>query len=154
MNYIHKMVCIILYVIYKGFNMYELLKNIQIKFFLKLFFSFSILFFSLQSFSQLSISKKYTPSGIVNQVLKGKGVEISNVVFRGAPNSIGTFTAQNTNLGINEGIILSTGSIYNAIGKNKINDFPNSDLTFILFKILSIIDVVPIKDLYNTNIFI
>lgn len=116
------MVCIILYVIYKGFNMYELLKNIQIKFFLKLFFSFSILFFSLQSFSQLSISKKYTPSGIVNQVLKGKGVEISNVIFRGAPNSIGTFTAQNTNLGINEGIILSTGSIYNAIGPNKGED--------------------------------
>ena len=114
--------CIIRYVAYKGFNMYELLKNIQRTFFLKLFFSFILILLSFFSFSQLSISKKYTPSGIVNQVLKGKGVEISNVVFRGASNAIGTFTAENTNLGIREGIILSSGSIYNAIGPNKSED--------------------------------
>ena len=113
------MVYIILYVIYKGFNMYELLKNIQMNFFLKLFFSFSILFFSLQSFSQLSISKKYTPSGIVNQVLKGRGVEISNISYRGASNAFGYFKVDKGNLGIKEGIILSTGSVFNAIGPNK-----------------------------------
>lgn len=114
--------CIIRYVVYKECNMYVLLKNIQRSLFLKLFFSFTFLLFSFFSISQLSISKKFTPSGIVNQVLKGKGVEISNVTFRGASNALGTFTANNTNLGIKEGIILSTGSIYNAVGPNKEED--------------------------------
>jgi gliding motility-associated-like protein len=126
---------ITLYVVYKEFNMDELLKNIQRSFFLKLFFSFTLILLSFFSFSQLSISKKYTPSGIVNQVLKGKGVEISNVVFRGASNAIGTFTAENTNLGIKEGIILSTGSIYNAIGPNKGED-KSTDFTKTGFALL------------------
>ena len=102
--------------------MYVLLKNNLKYFSLKLFFSFIFIFCSFFSYSQLTISKKYTPSGIVNQVLKGKGVEISNVTFRGASNALGTFTANNTNLGIKEGIILSTGSIYNATGPNNEDD--------------------------------
>ena len=101
--------------------MYVLKKNIH-RSIVKLFFSLTILLFSFLSFSQLTISKKYTPSGIVNQVLKGKGVEISNVTFRGASNALGTFTANNSNLGIKEGIILSTGSVYNAVGPNKEED--------------------------------
>ncbi len=102
--------------------MYVLLKYILKNVFLKLFLSFISIFFYFFSFSQLTISKKLTPSGIVNQVLKGKGVEISNITFRGASNALGTFTANNTNLGIKEGIILSTGSIYNAVGPNKEED--------------------------------
>ncbi len=112
------MVYIIRCVVYKVFDMDVILTNIQKKFFLKLFFSFTLSFTTFFSTAQLTISKKFTPSGIVNQVLKGKGVEISNVTFRGASNALGTFTANNTNLGIKEGIILSTGSIYNAVGPN------------------------------------
>lgn len=70
----------------------------------------------------LDISKKYNPVGIVEKVLKGKGVEISNVIYRGSSRAIGTFTAVNSNLGLTSGLILSTGDVYGAKGPNKYNN--------------------------------
>jgi gliding motility-associated-like protein len=97
------------------------LRNIQCCFLLKLFLGFIFLFNSNQFFSQFTISKKYTPSGIVNQVLKSNGVEVFNVSYTGDYRGIGTFTSKDNSIGFNEGLILSTGNVLNAPGPNKFN---------------------------------
>ena len=52
------------------------------------------------------------------EVLIGSGVEISNVVLDCADGASGTFNGEFTSLGMNQGIMLSTGSIQNALGPN------------------------------------
>jgi gliding motility-associated-like protein len=115
--------------------MNRLTRNIIDNCFIKVFLVIQFLVFSNVFYAQLTVSKKYTPGGIVSQVLKGKGVEISNVKYTGASNALGTFKAVGTNLGISEGIILSSGSIYNAIGPNsdedKSTDFKNPGYTLL-----------------------
>ena len=61
-----------------------------------------------------------TPTQYVQNVLIGGGVTVTNVTFSGQTNQIGEFNAANTNplLGINNGIILATGDVANAIGPN------------------------------------
>jgi gliding motility-associated-like protein len=61
-----------------------------------------------------------TPTQYVQNVLIGGGVTVSNVTFSGQANQIGEFNATNTNplLGINNGIILATGDVANALGPN------------------------------------
>lgn len=46
------------------------------------------------------------------------GITISNVQFTGVKHAVGYFDAGNTNLGISAGIMLTSGSIYNAVGPN------------------------------------
>ncbi|MCC7302152.1 MAG: choice-of-anchor L domain-containing protein [Bacteroidia bacterium] len=58
------------------------------------------------------------PAWLVQNVLTGSGVQIMNVTFNGAPNTIGFFNGQNSNIGINSGVILSCGTIFNAQGQN------------------------------------
>jgi hypothetical protein len=60
---------------------------------------------------QLIIDNTMTPEQLVQNVLIGSGVTVSNIVFTGnQSNAIGSFSNGNTtNLGIDEGIILSTG---------------------------------------------
>jgi hypothetical protein len=52
-----------------------------------------------------------TPAQLVQNVLLGQGVEVSNIQFNGYPAAIGSFSASNTNLGINSGIIMTTGTV-------------------------------------------
>ena len=61
-----------------------------------------------------------TPTQYVQNVLVGGGVTVSNVTFSGQLDQIGEFNAAGTNplLGINNGIILATGDVNNAIGPN------------------------------------
>jgi gliding motility-associated-like protein len=54
-----------------------------------------------------------SPGALVQDVLLGSGVTVSNITYNGAPVSIGYFTANGTNLGINEGIIMTTGTVLN-----------------------------------------
>jgi len=49
---------------------------------------------------------------LVDNILLGGGVVASNHSFQGDPFQIGWFNATNTNLGIDSGIVLSTGDIY------------------------------------------
>ena len=46
-------------------------------------------------------------------MLLGTGVQISNVNYVGSPGSIGYFNGANTNIGLDEGVILTTGTIAN-----------------------------------------
>ena len=64
-------------------------------------------------FSQLITNTGTSPSGLVQNVLLGPGVTVSNIIYNGSPSSIGSFTATGTNLGINQGIVMTTGTVLN-----------------------------------------
>ncbi|MBC8883454.1 choice-of-anchor L domain-containing protein [Flavobacterium piscinae] len=73
----------------------------------------------------------FTPAQLVQDVLLGGGVTVSNITFNGsavnatvARDQAGYFTTgvTPTNLGINSGIILSTGNAQLALGPNNQNN--------------------------------
>lgn len=72
---------------------------------------FSSLFLSV--FAQLQTSGGMSANQLVQSVLLGSGVDVSNVQFYGSTNAIGTFNATNASIGIDEGIIITTGTIHN-----------------------------------------
>ncbi len=69
---------------------------------------------------QLVITQGGVPATMVQNILVGSGVTISNVTYTGHPDAIGSFTtgANATNLGFSEGIILATGYVNTAMGPN------------------------------------
>ena len=68
---------------------------------------------STLSNAQLVTSTAQTPTQLVENVLVGGGVEISNVVYTGHAEAIGSFNGVNTNLGLGSGILLTTGTVLN-----------------------------------------
>lgn len=82
-----------------------------------LLFTFFILSRSVV-FSQLNINNTFTPTYLVNNVLLGSGLTATNITFTGDSRQIGYFNGSASNIGINDGIILSTGVIHDAIGPN------------------------------------
>ena len=74
------------------------------------------------SFGQLVTSKNLTPLGLVQNVLLGPGVSISNVTFTGSNNSIGYFDGSKSNIGIAKGIVMTTGTIFGKLGPVGPND--------------------------------
>lgn len=64
-------------------------------------------------FSQLITSPGASPSSLVQNVLLGPGVTVSNIMYNGNPAAISSFTATGTNLGLGSGIVLTTGTTYN-----------------------------------------
>ena len=69
--------------------------------------------------AQLLIDSIKTNSELVNDVLLGGGVSISNISYTGSPKAIGGFSGT-SNIGIGKGIILSTGRVSYAKGPNNI----------------------------------
>jgi len=63
---------------------------------------------------------------MVQNVLLGTGVTVSNISYSGSPAAIGSFTANNTNLGLASGVIITTGTINGAGGPQGPNDVENS----------------------------
>ena len=72
----------------------------------------SILFFS-KGYGQLITNSLQSPPSLVQNVLLGPGVVVSNVMYNGSNTAIGSFTATGTNLGINQGIVMTTGTVAN-----------------------------------------
>jgi PKD domain-containing protein len=68
--------------------------------------------------AQVIVDSSYSVDSLVNNVLLGSCVVVENVSYKGAISAIGNFNAVNTNIGLDEGIIISTGSIANARGPN------------------------------------
>lgn len=66
--------------------------------------------------AQLVTSTSQTPTQLVQNVLVGNGVSVSNVQYNGDPEAIGSFNAAGTNLGLGNGIILTTGTVLDAGG--------------------------------------
>jgi gliding motility-associated-like protein len=82
-----------------------------------------VFFISLGLKAQLTVSKTMTPEELVQNILAGNGVQVSNVVFNGIPaNSIdsmcGSFISNGTNLGLSAGVIIGSGDVDIAAGPN------------------------------------
>lgn len=74
-------------------------------------------------YGQLVVDNTQNPTDLVQNILAGPGVQISNVTFNGAAGNllnpqIGSFNGTNSNIGLNNGLILCTGDISVAIGPN------------------------------------
>tara|TARA_R110002126_G_scaffold266899_4_gene410293 strand:- start:4015 stop:5289 length:1275 start_codon:yes stop_codon:yes gene_type:complete len=70
--------------------------------------------------AQLSIQdlSTQTPTDLVNAIVGGGGVGVSNVTFAGDAVCAGTFTGGTGIVGFETGLILSTGNVNDAIGPN------------------------------------
>jgi len=74
-----------------------------------------LLFSSLMTKSQIVIDNNPpydNPTWLVDNILLGGGVVASNHTYQGETSQIGWFDAVNTNLGIDNGIVMCTGDIY------------------------------------------
>lgn len=67
--------------------------------------------------AQLIVSQQSAAS-LVQDVLVGSGVTVSNIQFSGSAQMIGSFNGANSNIGLSSGIIMSTGRIQDAVGPN------------------------------------
>ena len=68
--------------------------------------------------AQLHVDTSYTVQYLVQNVLLGNGVNVSNIQFNGGSQSIAKFNGINSNIGLSSGLILSTGSVLDAVGPN------------------------------------
>ena len=73
--------------------------------------------------AQIGITTTMTPNDLVQNVLLGTGVVISNVTFNGQPGNVindqfGSFDGENCNVGIDYGVLLANGSVMGAAGPN------------------------------------
>lgn len=73
--------------------------------------------FSQISFSQLSVNNGFTAQQLGNN-LAGNNVNVFNATISGDPLQYGMFNYTGTDLGLNSGVILSTGDIFDAVGPN------------------------------------
>lgn len=79
--------------------------------FFKQLFLFIFIAFSFHSFSQVTLTQA-TATELVQNVLIGSGVQVTNVTTSGNPTQIGRFVGGNTvNLGISNGVVMTTGDI-------------------------------------------
>jgi gliding motility-associated-like protein len=71
---------------------------------------FILLLFPTAVFSQLTTSIQ-TPGNVVQNVLLGPGVTVSNINYSGHPAAIGSFNANINNFGLSSGVVITTGTI-------------------------------------------
>jgi len=71
------------------------------------------------AYAQLQVDGAVTAEELA-QLLVGNGVTISNVDLNCPTGAFGTFNGENTNLGLGSGILLTSGSINNAVGPNNV----------------------------------
>lgn len=68
--------------------------------------------------AQLTVDDTYTPQQLIEDVLIGQGVQISNVQYTGNSEARGYFDGSDSNIGLSEGVIISTGKATDAEGPN------------------------------------
>jgi gliding motility-associated-like protein len=74
--------------------------------------------------AQLNVFPNGSATALANMIV-GNNITISNPILNCGAGGAGTFTATSTNLGLTSGILLTTGTVANAIGPN--NDAGNND---------------------------
>ncbi|HET7818972.1 MAG TPA: choice-of-anchor L domain-containing protein, partial [Bacteroidia bacterium] len=85
---------------------------------------FTLLFFS-NTYAQLTVNGHApynTIDYLVKNVLLGKGITVTNIEYAGSPIQIGFFNGQKSNLNLDSGIVMTTGSITSAEGPNTVSD--------------------------------
>ncbi|MCB9361177.1 MAG: choice-of-anchor L domain-containing protein [Flavobacteriales bacterium] len=94
----------------------------------KILFTVLLAFLAFNIKAQLVVNTgTMTPTQYVQNILVGSGVTVSNVTFSGATSQIGDFDSQNANVGISQGLVLSSGNVVNAVGPNNDSGFGTSD---------------------------
>ena len=87
---------------------------------------------SILSISQLKIDTSNSVDYYVKHVLLGEGVEVANIKYTGMVVGIGEFEGDSELIGVERGIVLSTGDVFdvggpnNQRGKSGIGVLPNS----------------------------
>lgn len=91
--------------------------------FTKIVLLFSLILFTSASLkAQLFVSNNLTPEQLVQQVLVGGGVSVSNVTYQGNNFMRGSFSNGHfTNLGLDDGVVLSSGNIFDIPGNASYN---------------------------------
>lgn len=74
--------------------------------------------------AQLVVDNTLTVEEYVQNILLGQGVTVSNITFNGQPGStvtvqVGSFNSENSNVGINTGMIIASGDVNVAVGPNQ-----------------------------------
>ncbi len=91
------------------------------------FYWFFVMVFCHKIHAQLITNTGQSPQNLVQNVLIGPGVTVSNILYNGSPTAIGSFTAAGTNLGINQGIVMTTGTVLpNGSGPQGPNNSPSA----------------------------
>ncbi len=84
---------------------------------------------SLSSFAQLTVNGTGMTAGILTNAISGPGVIITNATLNCPGGASGTFSNGNTtNIGLDNGIILTTGQATNAIGPNALGSTGTDNL--------------------------
>jgi gliding motility-associated-like protein len=94
------------------------------------FVKYIFLLLPFLGFTQLVTTNNQTVGSLVQNVLLGPGVSVSNITYSGAPQAIGYFSSLGTNLGIEQGIIMTTGTVQNnpGSGPHGPNNVGNADV--------------------------
>lgn len=121
--------------------------------------------------AQLTVDDTYTPQQLVQDVLVGQGIQISNVQFSGNAQARGYFNGSNSNIGVSEGVILSTGRASDAPGPNgtpgsdfgtefggngdqvlsNLSGLPTNDAAVLEFDFVPISDTVQFRYVFASN---
>ncbi|MDX9758158.1 MAG: choice-of-anchor L domain-containing protein [Bacteroidota bacterium] len=72
--------------------------------------------------AQLVIQEGIPLEKLVREHFIGAGAQIGNLTYRGFPRSISYFNGKNSNIGIDEGILLTSGWVGYAVGPNSVDD--------------------------------
>jgi len=67
----------------------------------------------MKLFGQLITTPGSSPASLVQNVLLGPGVTVSNILYNGTPSAISEFNYTGSNLGIGSGIVMTTGTVFN-----------------------------------------
>ena len=88
-----------------------------------IFLTVIFVFLAKVDYAQLTTSTAQTPAQLVQNVLVGNGVAVSNISYSGSNTAIGSFNGASTNIGLTDGIIMTTGTVNNtAAGPHGPND--------------------------------
>jgi PKD repeat protein len=68
--------------------------------------------------AQLFVDTAYTADQMIHAFFDSSGVSVSNVTYTGTPASIGFFEGSQSNIGLNAGLLITTGKAVNAVGPN------------------------------------
>ena len=88
-----------------------------------LFSSLGLVLFAAPAFGQLQVDNTQTPLELLQNVLLGEGVTVTNVTYNGVPGDVvdeqaGSFTGALGSIGLESGIMLATGNVNVALGPN------------------------------------
>ena len=123
---------------------------LPIKYINRLITSLLVLLYPFISFSQINVSNVSTPQQLVQNVLAGSGVNVSNITYTGSNISIGSFSnGNNSNIGMDEGLVLSTGNVLDILGPNSL---PNTQTNTLAGSDPQLQNLVPGYSLFDAAI--